>query len=146
MFFKKKPAPAPAAATPERRASAQPARSQQRRYYRAPVDVEIVYLCDDRKGARNGQVSDLGGGGLRMESDEEIPHGTNVTMRFPLPGSAHLLTVKGHVVLSFWNPVHHTIAHGIAFTVIGQDDQERIVKFIHEVQVEELRKRKKIDD
>ena len=145
MFFKKKPAPAPAP-TPERRAPAQPARSQQRRYYRAPVDIEIVYYCDDRSGARNGKVSDLGGGGLRMESDEEIPHGVNVTMRFPLPGSTHLLNVKGHVVLSFWNPVLHKIAHGIAFTVIDQDDQERVVKFIHEVQVEELRKRKKIEE
>ena len=144
MFFKKKPAPPPA--QPERRAPQPPARSQQRRYYRAPVDLNVVYWCDERKGARSAMISDLGGGGLRLETDEELPHGTALTIQFALPGSAQRLQAKGHVVLSFLNPVHHRIAHGVAFDSIEQDHQERVVKFIHEVQVEELRKRKRIED
>lgn len=110
------------------------------------MDISILYAYGTRTGARSALMSDLGGGGMRLETDEDMPPGTEVTVRFSLPHASHVLTAAGHVVLSFWNPLHSRLAHGVAFSAIDEADQELIVKFIHEVQVEELRKRRKIED
>jgi c-di-GMP-binding flagellar brake protein YcgR len=100
-----------------------------RRYVRVPVSVPVPYEREGAEGIRHGRSSDLGGGGIRLGTDEDIPLGSVLLLRFKLPGGEREMLARGRIVLSFYNAEESRFFHGIAFTQIDPRDQEEIVRY-----------------
>jgi c-di-GMP-binding flagellar brake protein YcgR len=101
-----------------------------RRYVRVSVATEISYTREGNDIPKVGSSSDLGGGGVRLATDEDLPLGTVLMLRFPLPGLDRDVVVRGRIVLSFYNAEDKRFMHGIAFTSIDPRDQEEIVRYV----------------
>ena len=101
-----------------------------RRYVRVSVATEITYTREGDDEPRAGSSSDLGGGGVRLATDEDLPLGSILMLRFPLPGVDRAVIVRGRIVLSFYNAEDKRFMHGIAFTSIDPRDQEEIVRYV----------------
>lgn len=122
--------------------SSQSPQQQQRRYLRAKVDLPLTFMLEgDTSTAFSGRARDLGGGGLRLETTEDLPQGALLTLRFSVPSGRHEMMMRGRIVLSFYNAATKQYGHGIAFTQVAPDDQESIVAFVHEYQRLELQGR-----
>lgn len=105
-------------------------RSHVRRYLRAPVSMRVAYTLDGEAAANHSHSSDLGGGGLRLATQEDLALGTVLLLRFTLPGAARETVARGRIVLSFYNADSAQFHHGIAFTQIDPRDQETIIQFV----------------
>jgi c-di-GMP-binding flagellar brake protein YcgR len=79
---------------------------------------------------KQGASSDLGGGGIRLATDEDLPLGEFLLLRFRLPSAERELIARGRIVLSFYNSENKQFFHGIAFTQIDPRDQDEIVRFV----------------
>ena len=101
-----------------------------RRYVRVAVSTAISYTRDGGDEPKTGHSSDLGGGGIRLATDEDLPLGTVLLLRFPLPGIERDIMVRGRIVLSFYNAEDKRFFHGIAFTQIDPRDQEEIIRYV----------------
>jgi c-di-GMP-binding flagellar brake protein YcgR len=101
-----------------------------RRYVRVAVEMTVEYSRDGQSEKKTGYSSDLGGGGIRLATDEDLPLGAVLTLHFPLPSVGRELVAKGRIVLSFFNAEEKRFLHGIAFTQIDPRDQEEIVKYV----------------
>ena len=87
-------------------------------------------LATVKKRVKAGHSSDLGGGGVRLATDEDLPLGSVLVLRFTIPSVAREIMAKGRIVLSFYNAEDNRFFHGIAFTSIDPRDQEEIVKYV----------------
>jgi c-di-GMP-binding flagellar brake protein YcgR len=101
-----------------------------RRYVRVAVATNIAYTVDGRPEAQTAYSSDLGGGGIRIATDEDLPLGSSLLLRFPLPNVEREVTVRGRIVLSFYNAEDKRFLHGVAFTQIDPRDQEEIIRYV----------------
>ena len=101
-----------------------------RRYVRVAVDTTIAYTLDGQSESKTGHSSDLGGGGVRLATQEDLPLGTVLVLRFRLPGIDRELAGRGRIVLSFYNAEQKRFLHGIAFTQIDPRDQDAIVGYV----------------
>jgi c-di-GMP-binding flagellar brake protein YcgR len=101
-----------------------------RRYLRAPVSMGISYALEGEAATVDAHSSDLGGGGLRLATHEDLALGTVLLLRFTLPGAHRETVARGRIVLSFYNADSAQFFHGIAFTQIDPRDQEAIVQFV----------------
>jgi c-di-GMP-binding flagellar brake protein YcgR len=101
-----------------------------RRYVRVAVHAAITYTVDGQSEARTAQARDLGGGGIRIATDEDLPLGSVLLLRFPLPEAEREVMVRGRIVLSFYNAEDKRYLHGVAFTQIDPRDQEEIIKYV----------------
>ena len=108
--------------------------TQHRRYNRASVELPVMYAAEGFTSARPAKASDIGGGGLRLATEEDLPTGIAVELRFALPNNGREVFVRGRIVLSYFNAIEQLYAHGIAFTGIDPIDQESIVAFIADIQ------------
>jgi len=104
-----------------------------RKFSRAAVSMPVSYVRDGANDPRTGEANDLGGGGMRLATAEDLPLGAVLLMRFRLPGSDHEIPLRGRIVLSFYNAVEKQYFHGIAFTQIDPRDQDHIVNYIAEL-------------
>ncbi len=101
-----------------------------RRYVRVAISTTISYTRDGDEESKIGHSSDLGGGGIRLATDEDLPLGTVLLLRFPLPAIDREVMVRGRIVLSFYNAEEKRFFHGIAFTQIDPRDQEEIIRYV----------------
>ncbi len=101
-----------------------------RRYVRVAVKTPTVYTIDGQAEMRHAQASDLGGGGIRIATDEDLPLGSVLLLRFPLPAVEREVVVRGRIVLSFYNAEEKRFLHGVAFTQIDPRDQEEIIRYV----------------
>lgn len=101
-----------------------------RRYVRVAVRSGIAYTVDGQSETRMAQASDLGGGGIRVSTDEDLPLGSVLLLRFALPAAEREVVVRGRIVLSFYNAEEKRFLHGVAFTQIDPRDQEEIIKYV----------------
>ena len=101
-----------------------------RKYVRVAVATTISYSRDGEDGSKIGHSSDLGGGGVRLASDEDLPLGSVLVLRFSIPSVPREIVAKGRIVLSFYNAEDNRFFHGVAFTSIDPRDQEEIVKYV----------------
>ena len=105
-------------------------RSHVRRYLRAPVAMGVSYTLDGETETKHSHSSDLGGGGLRLATHEDLALGTVLLLRFTLPEAARETVARGRIVLSFYNADSAQFFHGIAFTQIDPRDQETIIQYV----------------
>lgn len=101
-----------------------------RRYVRVGVATTVSYTLEGEDVSKAGESNDLGGGGIRLATTEDIPFGAILLLRFPLPVSKREITVRGRIVLSFFNAENKRFNHGVAFTQIDPKDQEEIVRYV----------------
>jgi uncharacterized protein (TIGR02266 family) len=97
--------------------AARPERRPARRFKRRTVRVLVDYVSD--AGIRCEYATTLGAGGLFVATEEPLPPGAGLVLRFRLPGRDVLHTVEGRVV---WREppdaagTARTPGMGIAFT------------------------------
>jgi c-di-GMP-binding flagellar brake protein YcgR len=101
-----------------------------RRYVRVAVDSPVSYVREGSEQAKQGHSSDLGGGGIRLATAEDLPLGSVLTLRFKIPGGDQEVVARGRIVLSFFNADDKQFFHGIAFTQIDPRDQDAIIRYV----------------
>ena len=101
-----------------------------RRFVRVGVATAVKYTLEGEDVTKVGDSNDLGGGGIRLKTADDIPFGAVLLMRFPLPVSGREVTARGRIVLSFYNAESKQFNHGVAFTQIDPKDQEEIVRYV----------------
>jgi c-di-GMP-binding flagellar brake protein YcgR len=109
-----------------------------RKYVRAKVQLPVSYVREDAGASSAGEAKgaeaiDLGGGGVRLSTDEDLPLGAVLLQRFRIPSVDRELVVRGRIVLSFFNANEQRYFHGIAFTQIDPRDQTEIVRYVEDV-------------
>jgi c-di-GMP-binding flagellar brake protein YcgR len=104
----------------------------QRRYFRASVDIAVSYKLDDGQ-SRMGRIDDLSGGGVRLETDEDLPAGTSIALAFEMAGIP--VTATGRVVMSFFDGGRKLFLHGVAFAAIDPAQQDAILVRVTELQM-----------
>jgi c-di-GMP-binding flagellar brake protein YcgR len=105
-------------------------RPHTRKFVRAPVSMPVEYVRENEDHRSTAQAVDLGGGGLRLATHQDLPQGASFLLRFRLPDGERDLLARGRIVLSFYNAESKQYFHGIAFTQIDPNDQVAIVRFI----------------
>jgi c-di-GMP-binding flagellar brake protein YcgR len=101
-----------------------------RRYVRVGTATTVTYTVEGDASVKTGHSNDLGGGGIRLATSEDIPFGAVLLLRFPLPTSGREVAARGRIVLSFFNAETKQFNHGVAFTQIDPKDQEEIVRYV----------------
>lgn len=104
-----------------------------RKYVRAEVQLSLTYAREDAGGRseeKSAEAIDLGGGGIRLATGEDLPLGTVLLLRFRVPGGTRDMVMRGRIVLSFYKANEHRFFHGIAFTQIDPADQAQIVQYV----------------
>jgi c-di-GMP-binding flagellar brake protein YcgR len=107
-----------------------------RRFVRAKVSLDVSYEREDAREAaapeeaQRAEAVDLGGGGVRLATGEDLPLGTVLLLRFRIPSADRELVMRGRIVLSFFNANDRRFFHGIAFTQIDPRDQQEIVHYV----------------
>ena len=76
------------------------------------------------------EAIDLGGGGVRLATGEDLPLGTVLLLRFRVPEVEREMAMRGRIVLSFYKANEQRFFHGIAFTQIDPRDQAEIVRYV----------------
>ena len=109
-----------------------------RKYVRAQVQLSVQYSREDAGSGRGeesktAEAIDLGGGGVRLATDEDLPLGTVLLLRFRIPDVDHDMVVRGRIVLSFYKANEQRFFHGIAFTQIDPTEQAQIVRYVEEL-------------
>jgi c-di-GMP-binding flagellar brake protein YcgR len=165
FFFKKKKKPEP-------RVKPVAPITQKRSALRMPVEFDIHYTLEGRRGRRTAKANDLSAGGLRLASDEDFLHGSILYLEFTLPGEflASLsvgkevyeqspfglrsesiktqppgfapMSIHGRVLSTFFSIEQRLFAHGMAFVDLNPRTQEELQRFVHLWQLNYLRTRK----
>jgi hypothetical protein len=99
-----------------------------RRFVRVTVDIPAAYSVSGRDGRRRARIDDLGAGGVRLESDEDLAAGTVVTIHFPV--EAQEIVASGRIALSFFDGTRARFLHGVAFTAISPDHRAVIAAYV----------------
>ena len=151
----------------------EPAASNQKRSaFRMPVEFDVLYTLEGRRGRRGAKANDLGAGGLRLSCDEDFIKGSLLRIDFKLPdGFLETMTVerevyeqspfglrpetikvhppgfapmsvRGKVLASFFATGAAKFAHGVSFIDIDQKSKEELQRFIHLWQLNYLRTRR----
>jgi c-di-GMP-binding flagellar brake protein YcgR len=145
---------------------------QKRSSFRMPVEFDVHYTLEGRKGRRSATANDLSAGGLRLSCDEDFLKESMLVLDFSLPDDflANMtvekevyeqspfglrpetvkvqppgfapMRVRGKVLASFFNVPKKEFAHGIAFVEIESKTQEELQRFIHLWQINYLRTRR----
>jgi hypothetical protein len=106
-----------------------------RAFVRARVNFPVTYEREsgDRSSPsapKPAEAIDLGGGGVRLATDEDLPLGTVLLLRLRLPKVGREMVARGRIVLSFYKANEALFFHGIAFTQIDPRDQAEIVTYV----------------
>ena len=113
-------------------AAAGSAAGYRRKYARVEFSMPITYQREGAEEPKTGHSSDLGGGGVRLSTDEDLPLGDVLLLRFKLPSCEREMVARGRIVLSFYSAEAKQFFHGMSFTHIDPKDQEEIVRFVAE--------------
>jgi c-di-GMP-binding flagellar brake protein YcgR len=89
-----------------------------------------LYSLENGGASKQGSSSDLGGGGIRLATDEDLPLGDVLLLRFRLPAVERELIARGRIVLSFYNSESKLYCYLIEFTQIDPQDQEEIIRYV----------------
>jgi len=102
----------------------------QRRFARASVDLEADFTALGQPSERPAQIGDLSGGGLRLMTDQDLPAGSIIAVRFTL--GERRIRAQCRVVLSYFDAKTNRFGHGVAFTAIEPGAQAAIAAFVAE--------------
>jgi c-di-GMP-binding flagellar brake protein YcgR len=101
-----------------------------RRFVRVAAAFPVSYSREGSEESKPGHAADLGGGGVRVATDEDLPLGAVLLLRFKLPQGEREMVARGRIVLSFYNAEEQRFFHGVSFTHIDPRDQEEIIRYV----------------
>lgn len=164
FFFKKKKAePRPKPAAPS---------AQKRSAFRMPVEFDVRYTLQGRRGRLSAKANDLSAGGLRLSCDEDFIEGSTLLLEFTLPDDFLAgmsvekevyeqspfglrpetirvqppgfapVSASAKVLMTYFVPEQRKFAHGLSFVDIDGRTQEELQRFIHLWQLNYLRTRR----
>ena len=137
-----------------------------------PVEFDVYYTLEGRRGRRSAAANDLSAGGLRLTCDEDFLKDSALVLEFQLPDEflASMVVekevyeqspfglrpesikvqppgfapmrVRAKVLASFFNMENEKFAHGVAFQDIDTRTEEELQRFIHLWQLNYLRTRR----
>lgn len=106
---------------------------RRRQFSRAAVSLAVQFKVegDTIAGAsQEGEIVDLGEGGMRLVSRSHAPARSTIRINFHVPENPRDIRARGRVVLSFYSATEDKYHHGVAFTSIDRDDREAIASFV----------------
>jgi len=106
---------------------------RRRQFSRAAVALPAQFRVESDNASNvshEGEVVDLGEGGMRLVSRSHAPARSTIRITFHVPGNARDIRARGRVVLSFYSAPEDKYHHGVAFTSIDRDDRELIASFV----------------
>lgn len=146
--------------------------AQKRTAFRMPVEFDIVYTLEGRRGRRNARANDLSAGGLRLSCDEDFFKGSILALEFTLPDEflANMkiekevyeqspfglrpetikvqphgfspVSVRAKVMATFFTLDRKKFAHGLSFVNLDNKTEEELQRFIHLWQINYIRTRR----
>lgn len=102
--------------------------SDRRRSHRRQLIVRVQYATVDELFSEF--TSDINDGGLFIETDNPQPLGTEVSMRFNLPGQSHPLVTTGRVVRVSKGRSESPSGMGVEFDALDCDASSAINELI----------------
>jgi hypothetical protein len=106
-----------------------------RRFARAAVDLPAQYAVEGKPDWHTSIIDDLGGGGVRLQTREDVAAGTVVSLRFDIEGTP--INATARVAMSLFDKTRSRFVHGVAFTSIDPQQQATIVKRVVVLQGEQ---------
>jgi c-di-GMP-binding flagellar brake protein YcgR len=95
----------------------------------------VAYSTEGGGEAKQSRSADMGGGGIRVSTDEDLTLGAVLLLRFTIPSAEREMVARGRIVLSFYNAEEQRYFHGVSFTHIDPRDQDEIIRYVaNEVQ------------
>ncbi|MBV9269707.1 MAG: PilZ domain-containing protein [Candidatus Eremiobacteraeota bacterium] len=146
--------------------------NQKRSTFRMPVEFDVFYTLNGRRGRRSARANDLSAGGLRLSCDEDFLKESVLTLEFELPADflANMtvekevyeqspfglrpetirstppgfapMTIDAKVLAPFFEMAQRKFAYGMAFVDIDRKTEDEIQRFIHLWQLNYLRTRR----
>lgn len=137
-----------------------------------PVEFDVYYTLEGRRGRRSAKANDLSAGGLRLGCDEEFLKSSVLLLQFTLPDEflASMvvekevyeqspfglrpetikvqppgfapMSIRAKVLATFFDMDDGKFAHGMAFQDIDSRTEEELQRFIHLWQLNYLRTRR----
>ena len=137
-----------------------------------PVEFDVYYTLEGRRGRRSAKANDLSAGGLRLSCDEDFLKDSVLLLDFQLPDEflAAMIVekevyeqspfglrpetiktqppgfapmhVRAKVLASFFKMDSSKFAHGVSFMDIDNRTEEELQRFIHLWQLNYLRTRR----
>jgi hypothetical protein len=107
-----------------------------RRFARAAVDLPAQYAVEGQPDWHTSLIDDLGGGGVRLQTEEDVAAGTVVTLRFNIDGTP--ISATARIAMSLFDKSRARFVHGVAFTSIDPQQQQAIVQRVVTLQGEKI--------
>ncbi len=137
-----------------------------------PVEFDVQYTLEGRRGKLGAKANDLSAGGLRLSCDEDFLPGSVLYLEFQLPDDflASMtvekelyeqspfglrpesikvqppgfapITVHAKVLATFFSLEKRRFAHGMAFLDLNTKTQDELQRFIHLWQIHYLKTRR----
>jgi c-di-GMP-binding flagellar brake protein YcgR len=128
-------------------------RQQQRAHFRLyvtfqPIDC-VIWHRDFGQAEAEGywkpisaMVTDLSGGGVGLQSDDEVTEGTRVRLRFPYPMGSGDCLIEARVAKIFTSTQGGRTRYkvGTQFEQMDRTQREKLMRCIHRYQVEQRRR------
>ncbi|MDQ6826812.1 MAG: PilZ domain-containing protein [Candidatus Eremiobacteraeota bacterium] len=118
---------------------------QRRQFERSQADLPVTYAITGIDGSHDGRLMSLSGGGVRISGAEDLVQGSEINLRFCLPGNQREICTYGRIVMSFYEGATRRYSHGVAFTRIARSDQDAIVNHVDNVLLGNLRFLRAVD-
>ncbi|MBI3969687.1 MAG: PilZ domain-containing protein [Chloroflexi bacterium] len=130
-------------------------RQQQRKNFRLAISMELIdcafwdrpFGMPENMGRWepiNASIIDIGGGGVGLNADADVPEGTRLRVRFAYPLGVG--EFASDALVRGTNPLgtgrRHRLA--VAFTGVAPERRERLTRCIHRFQLEQARRDKAI--
>jgi hypothetical protein len=102
-----------------------------RHFARAAVDLPAQYAVAGQPPWRASTIVDIGAGGVRLQTLDDIANVRNLTIRFALEGNA--LCAVARIVLSAFDRSRQCFISGAAFTAIDPQARQQIAQHVTEL-------------
>lgn len=166
FFFKKKKKAEP------RLRAAVPSTTQKRSAFRMPVEFDVYYTLEGRRGRRSAKANDLSAGGLRLVADEDFFKDSVLLLEFKLPDEFlasmvvekevyeqspfglrpetvkvqppgfAAMKLRAKILINFFDMEERKFTYGMSFVDIDSHTEEELQRFIHLWQLNYLRTRR----
>jgi CheY-like chemotaxis protein len=99
---------------------------ERRRNTRVPVEIPVVLIVNDGAGQQRAVTSDLGEGGMAIQSPQRPKKKGAMTVQFALPGTEYKIDCKGEVA---WESAGRQV--GIRFVDVSPEIREQLKNWVN---------------
>jgi DNA-binding response OmpR family regulator len=99
---------------------------ERRRNMRVPAEIPVTLLVNDGAGQQRAITSDLGEGGMAIQSSQRPKNQGNITVQFTLPGTEHSIECMGQIA---WESAGRQ--SGIRFLDLAPETRDQLKAWIN---------------